>query len=61
MQKNFYKKKVCLPTDLKIFGHVTGNKTYFSFNLDTLSNTAESEKTNNLIDDPDLDVTVSLF
>ena len=25
--------------------------------VDTLSNTAESEKTNNLIDDPDLDVT----
>ena len=25
--------------------------------VDTLSNTAESEKTNNLIDDPDQDVT----
>ena len=25
--------------------------------VDTLSNTAESEKTNNLIDDPDRDVT----
>ena len=27
------------------------------FAVDTLSNTAESEKTNNLIDDPDRDVT----
>ena len=26
-------KKVCLPTDPKIFGHVTGNKAYFSFGL----------------------------
>ena len=32
------------------------------FAVDTLSNTAESEKTNNLIDDPDRDLCdVSLF
>ena len=33
IQKSFYKKKVCLTTDPKNFGHVTGNKTYFSFGL----------------------------
>ena len=32
-KKVFIKKKVCLPTDPKNFGHVTGNKTYFSFGL----------------------------
>ena len=26
-------KKVCLPTDPKNIGHVTGNKAYFSFGL----------------------------
>ena len=31
--KKFYKKKVCLPTDPKNFGHVTGNQAYFSFGL----------------------------
>ena len=31
--KIFIKKKVCLPTNPKNFGHVTGNKTYFSFGL----------------------------
>ena len=30
-KKVFIKKKVCLPTVPKNFGHVTGNKTYFSF------------------------------
>ena len=33
IQKSFYKKKVCLPTDPKKFGHVTGNKAFFSFGL----------------------------
>ena len=33
-KKVFIKKIVCLPTDPKNFGHVTGNKTYFSFGLD---------------------------
>ena len=32
-KKVFIKKKVCLPTDPKNFGHVTGNKAYFSFGL----------------------------
>ena len=32
-KKVFIKKKVCLPTDPKNFGHVTGNNTYFSFGL----------------------------
>ena len=32
-KKVFIKKKVYLPTDPKNFGHVTGNKTYFSFGL----------------------------
>ena len=30
-KKVFIKKKVCLPTDPKIFGHVTGNEAHFSF------------------------------
>ena len=34
MQKRFYKKN-CLPTDPKKFGHVTGNKAYFSFGQNT--------------------------
>ena len=29
IQKSLHKKKVCLPTDAKKFGHVTGNKAYF--------------------------------
>ena len=33
IQKSFNKKKVCQPTDPKNFGHVTGNKAYFSFGL----------------------------
>ena len=33
MQKSFYKKKVCLPTDPKIFGHVTRNEACFSLAL----------------------------
>ena len=33
IQKSFYKKKVFLPTDPKNVGHVTRNKTYFSFGL----------------------------
>ena len=51
-KKVFIKKKVCLPTDLKNFdfGHVTGNKTYFSFGLnhlgELLSVTSESMCTN---------------
>ena len=32
-KKVFIKKKVCLPTDPKTFGHVTGNGAYFSFGL----------------------------
>ena len=32
-----------------------------SSSLNTLSNTAKSEKTNNVIDDPDQDVTYSCF
>ena len=36
-KKVFIKKKVCLPTDPKNFGHVTGNKTYFSFGLNACS------------------------
>ena len=32
-KKFLYKKKNCLPTDPKNLGHVTGNKTYFSFGL----------------------------
>ena len=33
IQKSFYKKNFCLPTDHKNFGHVTGNKAYFYFGL----------------------------
>ena len=36
-KKVFIKKKGCLPTDPKNFGHVSGNKTYFSFGLKLLS------------------------
>ena len=35
-KKVFIKKKVCLPTDPKIFGHVTGNEAYFSFGIKIL-------------------------
>ena len=35
-KKVLIKKIVCLPTDPKIFGHVTGNKAYFSFGLTNL-------------------------
>ena len=31
--KKVFIKKVCLPTDPKTFGDVTGSKTYFSFGL----------------------------
>ena len=35
-KKVLIKKKVCLPTDPKTFGHVTENEAYFSFGLNKL-------------------------
>ena len=42
-KKVFIKKKVCLPTDPKNFGHVTRNKTYFSFGQMHLRGTRDTQ------------------